>query len=266
MSNQGLPPGPLSPYERQQMELAAAYEAKQEQIAERADHLLSEYGPEFEKMAEIQLVDDEQVKKLAAENMAYALAEQNIARPDLMDRQDYQRVADQAIGEAYKTDELARQEPPETEKPAMELPGEGPEKSSGVLFEPETPARQTEQDPPQQQVQDPEQQQAQDPGRQAEATPEREPETDPERQAVRTYADMTREHAEIVAENSPQEQAEPEERRPRFYEDLKQEHANALGKDNDPSEEKDKEQGDAEQKKLNFFEDRNPMQDHGMEH
>lgn len=102
------------------------------------------------------------------------------------------------------------------------------------------------------------------------------PEQEAIREPVRTYADLQREHAEIVTKAQAPEQSEgltetqeqraPEQRRPRFYEDLKQEHANAIDKDKDQAETREQAPGEAGAKKLAFYEDRNPSQSHELEH
>jgi hypothetical protein len=128
---------------------------------------------------------------------------------------------------------------------------------------PETPDREAEGDPQRVPEHDPRQQQAQDPQREAPEDPERQQTQDPERQPVLTYDDMKREHAEIVA-NSPQDQQEPEAKTLRFYGDPNQEQARETER-GDRSDDKEIERGDAGQRNLSFFEDRNPAQEHDIE-
>ena len=258
-----------------QAQLRAASDARQAQVDERADKLLAEHGDRFEHTAERLGVEDEHTRKLAAEHMAQSLAEKN-ASPERMDHQDYMRIADDAVGKAYKTEELERQT-------------EGRAGPTGQLADPGTQMREPEPDP--KQIGEPT-----SPAFEAGA----------ERQ-IGTYADLTREHSEIVArleagedlgagekkpsffedrapEQAPpgneidpkQEQAatvqpsqaqdagEPDRRKLHFYGELKQEQSQAQGRGAERSE--TREPGDGERKRLAFFEDRNPARDPGMEH
>ena len=107
------------------------------------------------------------------------------------------------------------------------------------IFEPRTPDQLAEHDPPLQ--------------------PEIAAESQP---PARSYADLKQEHSGGAVHNPGQEPAEPNrpgERPLRFYEDLNREHDQAREKGEEP-------QQDGGDKKLNFFEDRNPTQDHGPEH
>lgn len=100
-------------------------------------------------------------------------------------------------------------------------------------------------------------------------TPEVEPVIEPVAQDGHAAPDREMEPAEIAsqaASQEPQQQPETEPKRLRFYEDLKQEHANAIGNGQDKADRSEKEQGDAGQKKLNFFEDKGPSQDQGLDH
>lgn len=252
MVDQNCPSRPLSPYERQQAQLRDAYETKQADIAERKEQLLSQHGDRFERVMEIRSVEDEETRKLATDNLATDLAERNITRPDLMDWQDYTRAADQAIGKAYKTEELQRQQ--EAQNPNPEPAGGAPEKASAQPFEPATPAREAERDPQQQQVQTPD--------RQAEATPERSQERDPGRRPIGHYDELKQQHAEIVAKAPPtQEEPETQEQQPErkklhFRGDAEREQNETREHESDKSS---KEQEEPGRKKLSFFSDRNPF-------
>jgi hypothetical protein len=106
------------------------------------------------------------------------------------------------------------------------------------------------------------------PEREAEQDPQRQPELAQESRQAQSYAELKQEHAGGGARNSPQEpeqaqQPEAGGKRLRFYEDLERDHAKALEKGE--KREESKEQGQGE-KKLAFFEDRDPSQNHGLEH
>lgn len=166
-----------------------------------------------------------------------------------------------------------------------------------ALFEPTTPDRAPEGDPQGEPEQDPSQQQAETPERLAAAAPERPQERDPDRRPIGRYDEMTEQHAEIVANNSPQEQgqeqagekqlkfsedrqhqspeivaqaetqqqAEPGEKQLRFSED-REPRDNSQGHNEERADAKQAEREESGEKKLSFFEDRNPAQSHEMEH
>jgi hypothetical protein len=125
-----------------------------------------------------------------------------------------------------------------------------------------TPAHEPASDPAREPEQDPRQNQAHDPERHVEATPARQQEQDhPERKPVLTYADLTQEHADIVAKR---EQGEPGQKQLRFSEDREQDRSHNQNEERTDAKQAEREQGG--EKKLSFFEDRNPAKDHGMEH
>jgi hypothetical protein len=184
-------------------------------------------------------------------------------------------VADSAFGEFERREELRSQRDTE--------------------FEPTTPDRAPEADPQREPEQDPSQRQAQTPERQAAAAPERPQERDPDQRPIGRYDEMTQQHAEIVAKNSPQgqeqawdkqlkfsedrqhqspeivaqaetqQQAEPGEKQLRFSEDREQ-RDNSQGHNEERADAKQAEREESGEKKLSFFEDRNPAQSHEMEH
>ena len=98
-------------------------------------------------------------------------------------------------------------------------------------------------------------------------TPDAEPVVEPALEAERAAPNTEIEPPEVTTQadaHEPPQQPESEPKRLRFYEDLKQEHANAIGNGHDKADPDEK--GDAGQKKLTFFEDKGPSQDHGPEH
>jgi hypothetical protein len=276
-----------SDYERKQAQLRAAYEEKQLDIDAREKYLIRAYGDEFERIAEIRGVQDQEIREVAAEFLARDLAERGTTRPELMDHQDYLRVADQAISKAYKWED--RQRELDAQNDSLEPSEATPEKPSAHLIEPATPAREPEQDPRQQPAEALE--------HQAEATPVHFPAQDHGQRPIGRYDEMTQQHAEIVAKNSPQEQGQEqaEEKQLKFSED-RQQHSpeivaqaetqqhgepgekqlrfsedrdprdNSQGHNEERTDAKQAEHEESGEKKLAFFEDRNPSQSHEMEH
>lgn len=249
---------PTSPYERQQAQLVAAFEREKAERDQRAADLRSKFGDDFARRADVEIdnMGDDRTRELAADNIAAALAERKVSNPALMDREDFRRVVADSVGGAFDAQAQERQQGQGSPAPAPEPA----QVSQGQMIE--------------------------DPGVKVDAVPERK---------IGSYADLTREHAETVArleagedldvgekklgffedrevENTPaigdrgdptQEATEPGERRHHFYGELRDEHARAAGAEKDGPE---KEQGDAGEKKLSFFEDRNPAQSHDIEH
>jgi len=153
-----------------------------------------------------------------------------------------------------------------------------------AFFERATPAPES--------AQDPQQKQAEAAERQAEATPERVQEQDSQRRPIGHYDELKRQHAEILAKNAPQEQGQAEEKQLKFSEDRAQpshevdgtqqpaepgekqlrfsedreERGNSLDQSEELSDAKQAERPESGEKKLSFFEDRNPSQGHGIEH
>jgi hypothetical protein len=258
------PNRPATDYERQQARLIAEFNAKQDSKEQLATDLKSQFSETFERSADIALdrLGNEYNRELAVDNIASILAENNIPRPDLMGSENFRRVVENAAGAALDTEHKELQQ---WQKPTPPLLEAAPE-PQGTLD---------------------------NPGVEADG---------PERK-IGTYADLTREHSEIVArleagedldvggsgagekklnffedrvpENAPaigngseraDAAAEPGEKHLHFFGELKQEQANATGKENDRSESAEQEQSDVGEKKLSFFEDRNPTSEHGMEH
>ncbi len=299
----------------------AAEAEKEKQIADRAAALKNEFGDRFSETMKGR-DDDARVQELGVDKMADLLAREGINPQNLgsLQYQDYSKIADKAYDLAYDQakveleaspaladnsaivqstvpelppapDEKRIQEPPEVEKPNLELPSRSPTEQaiSQPAAETEhnaepspfpipagTPDRQVEETPDRPAEHDPQQEAAHDPPPQSEATPARLPEGEPSPR-VGTYADLTREHSEIVARleagedldvpgrTSISEDRQPEiapaidDREPgrkhlNFYEDRNDEHARAAGDKDGP----EREQGDVGRKTLTFHEDRNP--------
>jgi hypothetical protein len=249
--------------DQQQEALRKAFDARQDEIDAAAKRILAERGPDLEKQAaihesDLSVIPDPAMHKAAAEEMAHIIAERGVQNGNFS-LSDYRDVPAEAVQRA----EAARDE----REQGVEPPAQDPTSKSELSTE------------------------------HREATQDR-----AANREIGTYADLTREHSEIVArleagedldagekklrffedheqenaraigddkgrpELSTQEQSEPGEKRLRFYGELKDEHARNAGGDNDRAEGQEKEQGDAGQKTLRFFEDRDPTQEHGMEH
>lgn len=246
MAAKGGSSGPLSPYDREQARLIAAYERKQTEIAERKDRLLDQFGKEFANIHEIKEIFDPETRKMAVDNLAADLAKQGVNRPDKMEWRDYLDARQRAVSQANDAEDLRYKA-----------------ESSGQ--QPATPARAPEGDPQREPERDPRQQQAQTPERQAEATPERFQERDPAQRPIGLYDEMKQQHAEIVAKNAPQEQGQAEEKQLRFSEDREQ-RGNSLDHNEERSDAKQAERPESGEKKLSFFEDKNPSQPNDIEH
>jgi hypothetical protein len=274
------PKRPLT-YEQQR----AAVEAREARIEELTAQLLDQYGGLFERTAERQLdidqhliVDVDETRKQATENIAEEFARSGIVRPDLLDYRDYSDIANPAVNAALES-ALERQQQPETQKSqGAELPPDAsPEKSLAQTIEPGAPRREREQDPKRQPEGDPSRT-SDDPAWEAEATPERTREhagDNPDvgspgagEKKLNFFEDRVPENAPAIGNGSERADAaaEPGEKHLHFFGELKQEQANATGKENDRSESAEQEQSDVGEKKLSFFEDRNPTSEHGMEH
>jgi hypothetical protein len=262
---------------------------------------MAEHGSDFERMAEIRGADDENTRKLAAENIAQTLAERNTA-PGRMEFEDYSRVAEAAVGKAYQTEEQQRLAPQQAEGlEVAEPPTNPPDKPTGHLMESATPVSGPEQDPlpllapPQGHLIEP-------------ATPISDPEhdapavqaQDPDVQPAANYMDMKREQAEIVAgldvpepahpasieigeegidaaENidlaidrsearSPEaEQALPGEKKLSFFEDREPERSRDRGHEVEQTDAKQSVRQDTGEKTLEFDEDRNPAMGQDLE-
>ena len=181
-----------------------------------------------------------------------------------MEPQDYQRVVQVGVGAALDTEYQERQQQYQQERQQGQ--------NNPVA-------------PPLERVQDHQGQSPEEPSPSQEVGA-------PSERKIGSYADLTREQAEIVARleagedldagekklrffgdrnptNGPEvgeEVGEPGEKRLRFFGELKQEHANATGKETDRSEGAEPEQGEPGEKKLHFFEDHNPSKGHSIEH
>lgn len=158
-------------------------------------------------------------------------------------KQDWERIDEiraerAARGETLTTHDIRRAEGAFHD---FELRETARERNQPLVFEPKTPEREAAHDAV------------------------REPEIAQEMQLPSASDDLKQQHAEASA-RQPQEQDQGQQpeaggKRLRFYEDLERDHAKALEK-----REESKEQGQGGEKKLTFFEDRNPSQGHGHEH
>jgi hypothetical protein len=103
------PQPPFSQYEQKQSDLRRAYDDRQRERDERAARTKSEHAAEFNKIAAIHYLDDEQFKERFAHYLAQNIAERGVDLRQISSR-DMNGIIDRSLDQTYREEEHQRQE------------------------------------------------------------------------------------------------------------------------------------------------------------
>ena len=97
--------------ERRQSALRQTYEEKQAALRTQAALIEKQYGAELERRVSVAGVEDAEIKSLAVGGMARSIAAKGVQPPQISG-EDFKRLTDQSIDQAYKLQEAQREKQP----------------------------------------------------------------------------------------------------------------------------------------------------------